>query len=84
MLNTCMLANTVLLLELLILSWVSEKHLQVVLEEDWLSSVDIGSPNPQGDIAPDGFQWAEEAYPQGHNVKSCLCQQSAQELGWGT
>lgn len=44
-----MLANTVLLLELLlILSWLSEKHLQVVQEEDQVSSVDIGSANPRG------------------------------------
>lgn len=59
----------------------TEKHLQVVLEEDQVSSVDIGSANPWGDISPDGFKWAEEAYPQGENVKSGHCQQSGQELG---
>lgn len=49
MLNTGMVADTVLLLELLlILLWLSgtEKHLQVVLEEDQVSSVDVGSANP--------------------------------------
>lgn len=74
-----MLADTLLFLELLLgLLWLSgtEKHLNVVLEEDQVSCVDIGSANP------DGFQWAEEAYSQGQNVKSCHCQQSAQELGW--
>lgn len=39
----------------------TEKHLQVVLEEDQGSSVATGSANPCGDISPDGFQWAEAA-----------------------
>lgn len=42
----------------------TEKHLQVVLAEDRVSHVDIGSADPQGDICPDRVQWAEEAYPR--------------------